>query len=348
MTLLFILSSLTLIFILLTFYLKKRGLRNAAHALQYKFFTTDEVVKFITKKSGLTADESEKLAILLPLAGSNRLHMAFEEEDVARKWLINTRRAIYHTNQFEQDTKEELEYSLYEIFRKINNTRVDYHPSIRSIKDINAGQQFNIRISHGPTIQGEVLDIDSRYLYILLREQHFHTIESKSIIKRKVQVSFWKKMDAGYTFISEIIAINSKQGSYTMVLKNTHKVNREKIREHPRSDAEIPVRFKQIFSTPDPDTGGIVESYSRTLLGIMNNLGTNGCSIISHIGINIGSVFMIEFPLFNEILNIKGIVRTAFNQGEVYVLHFEFSDDISRNSLLKIYHYIFADKISTK
>jgi len=344
-TILLILSSLTLIFILLTVYLKNRRFSQKTTSLQHKFFTSDESVKFITSKANLTAEENEKLKILLPLAGSNRLHMAFEDEEIARKWLINTKRVLYHTNQFEADLKEELEYSLYEIFRKMNNARISIHPSIKKIKDINSGQQINIKISQYSSIQGEILDIDTRYIYILLREQYYNTITPEKILKKRIQISFWKKLDAGYCFFSEIIDITSKQGSHMMIIKNPHKISREKIREYPRSEAEIPARLKQIIISPDLDTGGSKKDYSRTLLGIINNIGTNGCSIISHVGINIESLFIIEFPLFNEIINIHGIVRNTFNHGDIYILHIEFLDDINRSALLKIYHYIFADKI---
>ncbi len=313
---------------------------------QNLFMSKEESIKYISERAELTEEENVGLDVLFDLISGIRLHQAFENEEISKKWLVTARRAITKSELFDPSTKEELEYATYEIYRKISNKRQLLHPSIKKSSDITLGQVMDLKLSDSITIQGELIETNFHSLSVLIYEQDSLIIKPLKLNKKKISISFWKEMDARYKFNTSISTVEKNKKSVILHLFLPREIACVQIRTHPRQHAEIPIKFRQGTLSTDSDTGALQENFSSILFGIINNIGPWGCSIISHIPIPENTILMIEMPLFNQILHIKGIVRNITNHSKVFTLHVEFHEDTSKHNTLQIYHYIFAENIS--
>lgn len=309
------------------------------------FLSNEEALRFISEKALLSEEEKEHLALLFTITSGNRLHQGFEDKDVAEKWLTSARRAIVNSTQFDANTKEELEYSVYEINRKINNTRMLTHPSVKYITDINIGQPVSIIFVNRMTVPAVLSDYNFYSFSVEINISDASNMPKK-LDKKKVQISFWKIMDAQYSFVSKITAIEKKDNKIILICSNPHKILCTKIRSFPRQEVEIPIKFRQATVSIDSDTGGLVESFGGHLFGIINNLSTWGCSLISYVPIPIHTVLKIEIPLFSEIIQVKGTIKNLSRKGDIFILNIEFVSDTPKATTLTIYHYLFAEDSS--
>ncbi|MGL4563139.1 MAG: hypothetical protein ACRCVW_04715 [Brevinema sp.] len=343
-SLLWILFSILFIFLAIIFYLRQKQLQKLSKKNNNLFLTTQEAITYIAKKANLSTDEQEKLKILLPLAGSNRLYMGFEDDEPAKKWLTNTQRALYHNTQFNNQLKDELVFAAYEIFRKIKVTKALLNPSITSIKDISNGQSLSIEIPGEQTpITGTLISTDLRTIQILVKIEYLDILTKLQKSNSTITVTFWKKMDAGYSFHSHIISLLTKNYSCILSLSHPTFIKRTNIRQYPRRECTIPCRFKvNIFHT-EFDQETTKEKSGPITLGLINNLGPNGCTIVTHKAIPNDSTLVVDFPLFNETLHIKGILKKILIHDLSYILNIEFTDELSRNDMIKIYHFVFSD-----
>ena len=287
---------------------------------QHLFMSKEESIKYISERAELTEEENVGLDILFDLISGIRLHQAFEDEEISKKWLITARRAIAKSEQFDPSTKEELEFATYEIHRKISNKRQLLHPSIKKSSDITLGQGVDIKISDTVAVQGELIESNFHSLSVLINEKDVLTIKPLKLNKKKITVSFWKEMDARYKFNTSISTTENNKKSIILHLSLPKEITCVQIRTHPRQHAEIPIKFRQGTLSTDSDTGALQENFSSILFGIVNNIGPWGCSIISHIPIPENTILMIEIPLFDQILHIKGIVRNVTNHSKVNTL----------------------------
>lgn len=310
----------------------------------FQSMSKEESIKYISQKADLTDEESVGLEVLFELVSSIRLYTAFEDEEISKKWLITSRRAITKSEQFDPVTKEELEYTAYEIHRKINNQYHLMHPSVKHISDVTLGQIMSLKISDKIKIQGELIDTNFHSLSVLVTTPL--TISSLKLIKKQVYVSLWKIMDACYGFNASINTVEKNKQNNILHLSVPREISCIQIREYPRQNTEIPIKCRQGILSTDTDTGALQESFSGVSFGIVNDIGSRGCSIISHLPIPENTILIIEIPLFNQIYHIKGIIRTVINHSEVFTLHMEFHEDTPKSIILKIYHYIFAENTS--
>ena len=313
---------------------------------QNLFMSKEESIKHITERAELTDEESVGLDVLFDLVSGIRLHQAFEDEEISKKWLTTARRAIAKSEQFDHATKEELEYTAYEIHRKIDNRRKLLHPSIKKTSDITLGQIMDIKYANGTELHGELIETNFYSLSILIDEQEDSNVKPLKFNKKKVSVSFWKEMDARYKFNTSITTIEKNKKNIILHLSLPKEIVCVQIRSHPRQHVEIPTKFRQGTLSTDSDTGALQEDFSGIIFGIINNIGPWGCSIISHIPILENTIVIIELPLFNQLSHIKGIVRNVINHSKVFTLHIEFNEDTTRHNTLQIYHYIFAEDTS--
>ncbi len=309
------------------------------------FLSDEEAVKFISQRVVLTEDERVHLETLLSLVSGSRLHQGFEDLDVIKKWLVVVRRAIANSNQLDQSAKEDLEYYAYEIYRKINNERMISHPSVKHLTDINIGQPMTIQIGD-MEINGTMIDSNFYSCAVEISKQDSQTIKNLRLDKKRVKVSFWKIMDAQYSFDTVVSGVDKKSGAVTLILSNPKSIDCMKIRSYPRQEVEIPVKFRMASMSTDPDTGALMESYGGILFGITNNIGPWGCSILSNAAVPIHTSLLVDLPIFSQILYIKGIVRNVNRKGDVFLLNVEFDDNTRKSNILKIYHYIFAEDTS--
>ncbi|MGL4387826.1 MAG: hypothetical protein ACRCTJ_00325 [Brevinema sp.] len=345
-SLLWILFLILGVFLTLIFYLRQRQLQKLNTKSHNLFMTTQDALPYISKKANLLPEEQEKLEILLPLAGSNRLYIGFEDEEPAKKWLINTQRALYHSTNFDDNTKEDLVFTTYEIFRKIQLAKTLLNPTISSVKDIGNGQSLTISLpDNSSQITGELISTDLRTIQIMCcKPKHLEKLrEGTKNNSKQVTVSFWKKMDAGYSFQAHIINISHKKDSCIVSLSHPNSIKRTNIRKHPRKDCMISCRFRVGSSHMNFNAGGIVEEFGAVTLGLINNIGAKGCNIITHQGIPNDSILVIDFPLFDDTLHIKGVIKRILAHDHTYVLNIEFTEEISRKDIVKIYHFVFSD-----
>lgn len=343
-SLLWMLFSILLVFLVLIFYIRNKEI-NISASKKYRniFLTKEEIIKLITKKAGLTLEEKEKLDTLLSLSGSTKLHIGLDDEETAKTWLKTIQRILFHSKNIEQNVKEDLEFTAYEIFRKIHVARTLMYPSIRSIKDISIGQIFDIKVSNGEEIQGELISTDLHSLQVLVNKKFFPLLEKTKKNNKKITLSFWKKMDAGYIFSANILILSIQNEACIISLSQPPSIKRNKMRKHPRRECTIPCRFKIGHHEMDQDLGVFREKFGNTVLGLINNLGAKGCNIISNRPLAQDTILAIEFPLFQQTVYLKGIVKNTLSHDSLYILNIEFSDDMSREILLKIYHFIFSD-----
>ena len=314
---------------------------------QNLFMSKEESIKYITERAELTDEESVGLDVLFDLISGIRLHQAFEDEEISKKWLTTARRAIVRSEQFDPATKEEIEYATYEIHRKISNKRQLLHPSIKKTSDITLGQVMDLKISDAITVQGELIETNFHSLSVLIYEKDSLAINSLKLAKKKISISFWKEMDARYKFNTSITTLEKNKQSIILHLSLPKEIVCVQIRTHPRQFAEIPIKFRQGTLSTDSDTGALQETFSSILFGIVNNIGPWGCGVISHIPIPENTILILEIPMFDQILHVKGSVRKIVNHSKVFTLHIEFHEDTSKHSILQIYHYIFAENISS-
>ena len=309
------------------------------------FMTTGQLMNMITSKIELTDEEKDHLEVLFTVFSSSRLRYAFEVEEEGMKWFLNTRKAVFHSDQFDDATREDIEFFLYEIHRKINNFRMMAHPDVKSINDISLGQGVDIHLADGTTYTGELIDKGITNITINIAKKHVSSaIDNHKLIKKRVKITFWKKMDARYSFVSTVKSVSTKRGGYALTLTMPKKIKCIQIRSYPRYDVEIPMKFRQATLSADEDTGALQETYGAVVLGIINNIGPNGCKIITHSSTPVDTVIMMEYPLFHQIIYTKGIVKNVSRYGDVYTLHIEFSTEVQKFSILQIYHYIYANK----
>lgn len=313
---------------------------------QNRFMSKEESIRYISERAELTEEEAVGLDVLFDLISGIRLHQAFEDEEISKKWLTTARRAIAKSEQFDLSTKEELEYATYEIHRKISNKRQLLYPSIKKTSDITLGQVMDLKISDAITVQGELIETNFHSLSILIYEKDSLIIKPLKLNKKKISISFWKEMDARYRLNTSITTIEKNKQSIILHLSLPREIVCVQIRTHPRQHAEIPIKFRQGVLSTDSDTGALQESFSSMLFGIVNNIGPWGCSVISHIPIPENTILILEIPMFDQILRIKGIVRKIVNHSKVFTLHIEFNEDTTKHNILQIYHYIFAENIS--
>lgn len=323
-------------------YLRAEGISFRPSDLKARFLTKDETIEFLASKAKLTPEEKEALDYLFLIGGSKRLHAALDGAEVGRKWLVSTRKALFQDKSLSLEKKEQLEYNLYEILRKITNTRNILHPKLLFLKDISVGQAVEIKIANGPKIQADFVE-GSGTLTFALTEDFYRILEKNASPKRKLTISFWRKFDAGYIFQAEIINYSHKKGAYMLWVKPITKLKRNKIRLYPRRPAEIPARFRQITLQPDPDTGALNEHFGSTSLGLINDIGPKGCIIAAHALVPIDTQLDIEFPLYDLMIKVKATVRGVFHYENVYTLHIEFQE-LPQKSILYIYRYIYSDK----
>lgn len=340
----FTISSIFLCLIIIHLILKKFNIlqKNKDSQSLSTFMNTEHLVELIGAKASLTEEEQRKLTTLLTLVSGNNLRFAFDEKSIGTKWLVNTRRAIFHSNQFDEETKEDLEYTLYEIHRKIDNVRMLTHPYVKSISDLSIGQILEIKINSDNIIKAEVIDTGFSSFYLSVLSDYITTAKINKLKNKTVQITFWKKLDAYYGFQSTIQSITNNKDTYLLNLSTPKKIECIKIRTYPRQDTEIPVKFKLVSFSSDEDSGALKETYGATMLGIINNIGPNGCSIIYHYPIVSDTITIIEFPLFDKIIYTKGRVRNIKRYRKFFIIHIEFTEEMARSNILHIYHYIFA------
>ncbi len=342
-------SSITLSIIVAHLIFKKFNiLKPLKHESNSIFLSDKEALKVIEQKAKLTEEEKEHLEILFSLVSGARIHQGFEDKEVADNWLINSRRAITNSSQFDQTTKEDLEYSVYEIYRKINNARMLIHPSVRSVSDLNIGQPLTITFIDQVVAHGTLMDFNFYSITVDINEQDIANIQSLKLEKKSVSITLWKIMDAQYTFQSKITAVDKKPRSITLILSSPKKIECTQIRSHPRQDVEIPVKFRQATMSTDHETGALQETFGGVLFGIVNNLGPWGCSIISQVPVPMHTTVKIEIPLFNNIIFINGNVRNISHQGTVFLINIEFNQHTPKNNTLQIYHYLFAEDTANR
>lgn len=337
---------LVAIIIYLLFRKFKKSLTTNPWDKQYKSMSTDDSITFISQKTLLSEDEKEKLEILMPLISTYRIQEIFEDSDVSKNFFITLRRAVYHSDHFDSTTKDDLEYALYEIYRKINNVRILSHPSVRSMTDIGIGQNISIKLSEQTTLSGIVSGTSFNSISVLLSPQDSNKMKQFQFINKKVFASFWKKRDSSYGFYSKISGTSIRNKQILLTIAATKKIKYLQIREYPRQNCEIPIKLRHGITVIDENTGGLQESYGGAVMGITNDIGPKGCSVITNSNITENSILMLEIPLFDQILFIKGLVRHATFYGEVFAIHVEFTEDIKKNDVLQIYHYIFAEDIA--
>ncbi len=306
------------------------------------FLSDKDALKVIVQKAKLTEEEKEHLEILFSLVSGSRIHQGFEDKEIANRWLVTTRRAISNSSQFDQTTKDDLEFSVYEIYRKINNERMLTHPSVRSVSDLNIGQPITIQFTEGVSAQGIIVDSNFYSLTVDINEHDSANISSIRLEKKVVSVSLWKIMDAQYHFQTKITAVDRSKKNISLILSNPKKIVCAQIRSHPRQDVEIPIKFRQATLGTDPNTGALQDIFGGVLFGIINNIGPWGCSIVSQIPIPLHTTLRMEIPLFDQILTINGSVKNVTNTGTIFMISVEFNQLTPKSSTLLIYHYLFA------
>ncbi|MGL4394236.1 MAG: hypothetical protein ACRCS8_03325 [Brevinema sp.] len=342
-SLLWILTAILVGFIVLVLIIRQIKLQKVNMKAGNLFMTTEDAISYISNKAELTADEEEKLEILLPLAGSNRLYSGFDDEEPARKWLTNTQRVLYHTDKFDPDTKEDLVYTCYEIYRKIQVARTLNNPTITSVKSISPGQTLTITDPEdGHSISGDLLTTDIRSIQMVFKTQYFSALKKIRDAGKKVRINFWKKLDAGYSFDAHVIDVATKNDICIVSLAHPTTIKRTNIRRNPRKDAMISCRFK-VGSSHMSSGGGMEEEFGAMTLGLISNIGVKGCNIITPMAMPNDSLILTEFPLFDQTFHIKGMVRKIQAYNSTYILNIEFTEEISRKEIVYIYHFIFSD-----
>lgn len=331
----------------LLLYVRKKGKEvNFFNKKGPLFLSGEETVDYLSSKVQLSSEEKIALAKLISLGGSNRLHDALiNGPEVSQVWLVRVRRAIYNSLVLKAEEKENLEYQLYTILQKIALVRGALSSQPPFIKDISQGQSLEIKISDGTTFAGNFISGNKNTALIVLTQIQYgklHEVVSASTTSVKILVSFWKEMDAGYAFQAVIQQLIEKKGSYQMSVKVISPLKRTKVRRYPRRAAEIPLRFQQGQISVDQESGAFSENYGRIFLGLLSDIGPTGGVILSHVPVPLDTQLKVEFPLFNDLVDTRAIVRGLQHFETVYSVNIEFID-ISRTAVLEIYRFIYPD-----
>ncbi|MGL4366944.1 MAG: PilZ domain-containing protein [Brevinemataceae bacterium] len=335
----FILSIVALIYIFTTIKTPKKS--KNLFSTGKLILSTSEALKLINQKAKLSPYEAEKLEYLYSL-NSRKLYQALNDEQIGRQWLISTYNMISNP-EFEHKNKEDLLLASYEIYRKINNYYIQCNSSIQSINDISIGQNADIEILYGPKFFAEFLNINSKTITFLLNNSNKSASEYLNYTNRNADVSFWKKMDAGYEFSSNVVKFMNNNNSLLLVLKTPSNIKRTTLREYPRKECELPVKIRANQIRMSETTGSLEEISGHLTLGLVRNISIKGCNIISRVGIAQDTMISLEITLDFEELNIKGIIRRTVCYSDIYVLHVEFLSNITKKEILAIYNFIFSE-----
>ncbi|MGL5255274.1 MAG: hypothetical protein ACRC9L_09830 [Brevinema sp.] len=327
----------------LIFYLRYRGASSGIYTKNAPLFlSSDETIEFLGSRADLTAEEKTMLEKLITIGGTNRLHTALDGAEVGRRWLINTRKLIQNNISLTPPEKEDYEYFLYEIFRKISLARAALHPQLMHLKNISMGQSVEIKIAGMQTMVADIVSANATGVVFTLSESDFLALESNYKVRTKIVVSFWKEMDAGYSFRGEIEFITRKKQSYEMSVKATSSLKRSKVRKYPRKATEIPARFRVGTVSVDSDSGALNQQFDRLALSLVNEVSPKGCVLLSHLPMPPDSTLLMEFPLLDKVLQVKALVRSITFYDTIYSIGLEFID-ISRSDIVYIYRLIYPE-----
>ena len=327
----------------LIFYIRYRGSKSGNYRRNTPLFLAgDETIEFLGNRAELNPEEKVMLEKLIAIGGTNRLHTALDGAEVGRRWLLNTRRMIQNSISLAAPEKEDHEYFLYEIFRKISLARAALHPQLMHIKNIAMGQSVEVKILGVQPVVGDIVSTNAAGVILALSEQDYSIVEANYSLRTKVDISFWKEMDAGYTFKGEIEFISKKKQHYTMSVKSTSPLKRSKVRRYPRKETEIPARFRMASVSVDEDSGALKEKLDRLSLTLINEVSPKGCVILSHVPVPPESTLSLEFPLLDKVVKVKALVRSVTLYDTIYSVGLEFVD-IPRHDSVYIYRFIYPD-----
>ena len=325
------------------FYLRYRGSKAGGYRRNTPLFLSgDETIDFLGNRADLNAEEKVMLEKLIAIGGTNRLHTALDGAEVGRRWLINTRRMIQSSISLGVPEKEDHEYFLYEVFRKISLARAALHPQLMHLKNISIGQSVEVKIIGVQSVVGDIASTSAAGVTLVLSESDYAIVEANYKLRTKVDISFWKEMNAGYNFKGEIEFISRKKQHYEMSVKATSPLKRSKVRRYPRKETEIPARFRMTSVSVDEDSGSLKEQLDRLSLTLINEISPKGCVILSHMPVPPESTLALEFPLLDKVVKVKALVRSVTLYDTIYSIGLEFVD-IPRHDSVYIYRFIYPD-----
>ncbi|MGL5720982.1 MAG: hypothetical protein ACRCY4_01070 [Brevinema sp.] len=327
----------------LIFYLRYRGSKSGTYNKNTPLFLSgDETIEFLGNRAELSPEEKAMLEKLITIGGTNRLHTALDGAEVGRKWLINTRKLIQNSISLSNPEKDEHEYFLYEIFRKISLARAALHPQLMHLKNISTGQSVEIKVAGVQPVVGDIISANTAGVILNLSESDYHIVEASYQLRSKVSISFWKEMDAGYSFKGEVEFLTRKKQIYEMSVKATSPLKRSKVRKYPRKATEIPARFRVGSVSVDEESGALKEQFDRLALSLINEVSPKGCVLLSHMPVAPDTNLSLEFPLLDKVVKVKSLVRSLTLYDTVYSIGLEFID-IPRSDVIYIYRFIYPE-----
>lgn len=337
-----ILLSLVLIFGIF----KKTRLNRIVTAQGLKtniFMTPEEAIEMVVKKTALSDEEIIAFQEINAIYTGTKMQHIFEDPDILEKWFIESLRAVNHVQELHPSRKDTLSYTIYEIRRKIANIIAIENPSIKRSIDISVGQKITMTINK-ISADGTIIGNTFNNISISSSDPEMQNFTKTQLVNKMLKVNFWKAMDAGYSFQSQIKSVLIKESLYTIVIYAPEKTTCVETRKYTRKSAEIPAKF----SVGTFHNQGMVNTDTPTSsshqLGIINNISANGCSLLSRHTLKPDVLLEIEFPIFDKMLFVKGSVVSVRSYGLMKLAHIEFEQNTNQEYLLQIYRFIFANR----
>lgn len=313
------------------------------------FMSSEDVTDMICKKANLTEEERYLLEELNTIYTGTRMQRIFEDPEVLERWFTESRRVIHHHKDIDPSRKNNLSYAIYEIHRKITNTISLENLSIKRSIDISVGQKITMFLGK-TSFEGVIIGNTFNNLSVSSNDPEIRKFSKTELINRALKINFWKVMDAGYNFQSHIKSVVVKENLYTLVIDAPSSTTCMQIREYPRKNTEIPVKFTK----EEAPSQSIVDLKLKKnvkieqQLGIMNNISVNGCCIVSRYPVNPQDFLIMEFPVFQKMLHLTGTVIYIRSYGLMKSIHIQFSNNTIKEDILQMYHFIFANPNSTE
>jgi len=164
----------------------------------------------------------------------------------------------------------------------------------------------------------------------------------------RVKLSFWREGDAGYTFQSKVVALDTIKGVPCILIQHSRSLRRAQQRKYRRSPLNRPCFFYPVHIVEQQqgrttERKALVQA-NRRLLGHLLDISAGGCSVSSLAPLPAGSLCKLEFEIRRQsrIVVFGKVKRTrGMKSQHGGVMHLMFTT-LSSQHLNQIYTFVYG------
>ncbi|KPJ88937.1 MAG: hypothetical protein AMS17_03730 [Spirochaetes bacterium DG_61] len=260
------------------------------------------------------------------------------------------RPAIQKINADERmDPKQKLAITrkLLELRKKAEFNLPKYQKRIRDTTALLPRQKLVVKESVYGTFVSWVIEINRKYIVITQPsgQKEWETLDWRS---KKIQLSFWRQDDAGYTFETKVQEQIAHEEFPLLYLSHTNNLDRDQTRKSIRVDTSIAVRFNPVVYSAEGAVKKPLIS-KKMHVGRIIDLSESGCCMIAGRMLKKNDRVKLDFSITEtkRVITlglIVGISPTGDDRVKKYHIMFVKINPVYKNNIALWVYNIFGER----